>query len=101
MTICVKLISCNNDLSSINDYLIEVDSINAPDSVISDKPFDVIFFGIVGLNTCQMFKTFNISYNDNDVNIEAWGTDNSNGNGYVGEAFVGEDITIVKHIIVK
>ena len=96
VTVCVKLISCNNDFSSTNDYLIGVDSINAPDSVLSDKPFDIVFFGIAGLNTCQKFKTFNISYNYKDVNIEAWGTDDSNGNP-CGEGIVylnGQIVTL-------
>jgi hypothetical protein len=79
VTICIKLSSCNTDPNSANDYLLKVDSVHAPDSVISNKPFDVMFFGIVGLNTCQQFKTFNIAYNNNDVNIEAWGSDNRNG----------------------
>ncbi len=92
----VKLVSCKLDSSGANDYLIRVDSIHAPDSVISEKSFDVFFFGIVGLNTCQHFKTFNIGYYNNDVNIEAWGTDLSNG-GTCGDAIVylnGQKLTL-------
>ena len=83
--ICVKLLSCKSDTSGANDYLIDVDSIHAPDSVIANKAFDIVFFGVAGLNTCQHFKTFNIGYNQNDVHIEAWGTDDSNGRA-CGEA---------------
>lgn len=123
VTICIKLLSCNNDSNSANDYLVKIDSIHAPDSAISNKPFDVVFYGIVGLNTCQQFKTFNIVYNNNDVNIEAWGTDDSNG-APCGEGIVSlnghkvtlslfrpgsyrvavnepNDLTLVKQIIVK
>ena len=119
----MKLSSCKNDSFSANDYLIKVDSIHSPDSVISNNPFDVVFFGIVGFNTCQQFKTFNTVYNNNDVNIEAWGTDNSNG-ALCGEGIVyldghkvtlsffqkgsyrievnePNDIALVKQIIVK
>lgn len=78
LIICVKLISCKSDSSGANDYLIDVDSIHAPDSVIANTEFDVAFFGIAGLNSCQHFKTFNIGYNKNDIIIEAWGTDERN-----------------------
>jgi hypothetical protein len=119
----MKLLSCNNDSFSTNDYKIKVDSIHSPDSVLSNKPFEVVFYGIVGLNKCQQFKTFNIVYNNNDVNIEAWGTDNSNGTP-CGEGIIyldgrkvtislfrqgsyrvvvnePNDLTLVKQIVVK
>jgi hypothetical protein len=94
--ICMRFLSCKDDLSSTNDYLVQVDSIHVQDTVISDKALNVVFFGIVGLNTCQRFKTFNINYNNNDVQIEAWGTDNSNG-GVCGEGIVylnGQQVTL-------
>lgn len=76
--------------------MINVDSIHTPDSVIANKAFDVIFFGIAGLNTCQHFKTFNTVYNNNEIHIEAWGTDESNG-GACGEAIeylTGQKLTL-------
>src|ERR1700693_3910005 len=95
-TICMKLFSCKNDLSSANDYLIKVDSIHAPDSILSNNPFEIVFFGIAGLNTCQSFKTFNIKFNNKDVHIESWGTDNSDGNP-CGEGIIylsGQKVTL-------
>jgi len=120
---CTNFFSCNNYSSVANDYLIRVDSIHAPDSVIQNEGFDVVFFGIIGLNTCQHFKSFNIDYNNKDVHIEAWGTDNSKGE-ICGEGIVylngqkvtiklypsgtyrikitdPNDITLVKQIVVK
>ena len=74
---CIMLFSCNLDQSSNNDFLIKVDSIHTPDSVVSNTTFDIVFFGTIGFDKCTSFKTFNQTYNNNDVDIEAWGTYNS------------------------
>jgi hypothetical protein len=123
VVIWITFLSCRNDSASSNDYLIKVDSIHSPDSTISNKPIDVVLYGIVGLNTCQHFKTFNIAYNKNDVHLEAWGTDIFNGSPcgegitYLDEQKVTlslfspgvyrivvrepDDLTLVKQIIVR
>ena len=73
------LFSCNlNQNSSSNDFLIRVDSIHAPDTVVSNTPFNVVFFGTIGFNECASFKTFNrTDENTFNIGIEAWGTYNS------------------------
>ena len=75
---CIMLFSCNLDQnSSSNDYLIRVDSIHAPDTVVSNTAFNVVFFGTIGFDECASFKTFNRTDNGYDIGIEAWGTYNS------------------------
>ena len=74
---CIMLFSCNLDQSSNNDFLIKVDSIHAPDTVVANSTFDVVFFGTIGFDECTSFKTFNRTDSNNDIDIEAWGTYNS------------------------
>jgi hypothetical protein len=73
--------SCSNDDSGgTSDFLIKVDSIHCPDSVVANTRFDIEFFGVIGFNGCFSFKTFNQHIFDYDILIEAWGTyDNSSG----------------------
>lgn len=75
ITLFIFLISCRNDLNNnSNDFLVLVDSINAPDTVRYSAPFDINFYGTVGFNTCERFISFKVTIQDNDINIEAWGT---------------------------
>jgi hypothetical protein len=78
LAICALLASCSNANNTYTDFLIKVDSIHCPDSVISNASFDIEFFGIIGFNGCYSFKTFNQRLADNDITIEAWGTYDSN-----------------------
>jgi hypothetical protein len=73
--------SCGDgDSGGYSDFLIKVDSIHCPDSVMPNTRFDIEFFGVVGFNGCYSFKTFNQHVSDFDILIEAWGTyDNSSG----------------------
>jgi hypothetical protein len=71
---CLLFLSCKNELSSSSDFLIRVDSVRAPLSVSSGTSFDVEFFGTVGYDECNSFKTFNKVNNNNKIIIEAWGT---------------------------
>jgi len=71
---CLIFFSCRNDLSSNSDFLIHVDSIRVPETVIQAKSFDIEFFGVIGFNGCYSFKTFNRVVKGNEITIEAFGT---------------------------
>jgi hypothetical protein len=81
LTTCAMIASCGDDDSGGNsDFMIKVDSIHCPDSVMPNTRFDIEFFGVIGFNGCYSFKTFNQHVSDFDILIEAWGTyDNSSG----------------------
>jgi hypothetical protein len=72
----IILLSCQNKLNPIQDFLIKVDSIHAPDTVVAGSRFDIEFFGTIGFNGCVSFKTFNQIVKKNAIVIEAWGNDN-------------------------
>jgi hypothetical protein len=66
--------SCTLKDPTGNDFLIKVDSIHCPDSVIANVSFDIEFYGTVGFNDCFRFKTFNPKINDKKTTIQTWGT---------------------------
>jgi hypothetical protein len=72
--IFIGLLSCHDDSSSSNDFLVKVDSFRVADAVTSATPFNVDFYGTIGLNGCYSFKTFNRVVKGNDITIEVWGT---------------------------
>ena len=74
----LNIASCKKELSTSSDFLIPVDSIKVPNVVISEKPFDVEFFGTISYNGCVSFKTFNTIMNHNEIIIEAWATYDKN-----------------------
>ena len=56
ITLCFFLKSCSLDQNNNNDFLIKVDSIHVADTLASAVPFDIEFYGTVGLNGCANFK---------------------------------------------
>ena len=82
------LFSCNLNQNTNNDFLIRVDSIHAPDTVVANTSFDVVFFGTIGFDECSSFKTFNRTDINNDIDIEAWGTYNNSTSGGCPPAMV-------------
>ncbi|HUX59375.1 MAG TPA: hypothetical protein VMV77_20550 [Bacteroidales bacterium] len=80
ITISFFLRSCLSEPYSYQDFLIKVDSIQIPDTITLNIPFDIKFFGTIGFDGCYSFKTFNQTVIDNDITIETWGTyENING----------------------
>jgi hypothetical protein len=74
ITLCFFLKSCLKEPSIYSDFLIKVDSIHVRDTLASAVPFDIEFFGTIGYNGCNSFKTFDQTINDKDIKIGAWGT---------------------------
>lgn len=66
--------ACVDKLKSQNDFLIPVDSVQIPEVITANTPFDIKFFGTIGANGCHSFKTFNRTIKKNEIIIEAWGT---------------------------
>jgi len=80
ITLCFFLNSCLKEQSIYSDFLIKVDSIHVRDTLASAVPFDIEFFGTVGLDGCHIFKVFNQTIKANEITIGAWGTyENKNG----------------------
>ena len=80
ITLCFFLKSCLNEENASNDFLIKVDSIHVADTIASAVQFDIEFFGTIGYNGCNSFKTFNQTIYDKNIAIGAWGTyENKNG----------------------
>jgi len=61
-------------------FLIKVDSIQVPENIIANEPFDIIFYGTVGTNGCKQFSDFRTEKQNNDIMIEAWGKFDKNSN---------------------
>jgi hypothetical protein len=76
----ISLSACQNKPETTTDFLIKVDSIHCPDTVMANAKFDIVFYGTVGFNGCTSFKTFNQKFDDKNITIETWGTyENFNG----------------------
>lgn len=73
MTVCFITSSCLNDTYTHNEFIIKVDSIHFPDTVKSNTPFDIEFFGTIGWDGCYSFSRFYQIINNNDIIVEAWG----------------------------
>ncbi len=71
--------SCQNNLSSSSDFMVTVDSISVPDTVMSGTAFNIEFFGTIGMDKCVSFKTFNRIDQGNNITIETWATYNDMG----------------------
>ena len=67
------LYSCKGSSYQVKEFMIKVDSIQVPNVVASNTPFDIAFFGTVGNNGCFSFEAFRQNFNNNDIYIEAWG----------------------------
>jgi hypothetical protein len=70
---CLPVLSCGNSQYKIQQYLIEVKKISLPDYIYAKKPFDITFYGVVGVNGCCSFDTFKVTDNDKEIYVEAWG----------------------------
>ncbi|MGQ7870150.1 hypothetical protein [Sunxiuqinia sp. sy24] len=59
-------------------FLIRVDSIQVPDNITINEPFDMRLYGTIGTNGCYQFLQFETKQQGNNITIKAWGKfDNS------------------------
>jgi hypothetical protein len=74
ITICFIINSCLGESYIHEEFLIKVDSIHVTDTAASNVPFDIEFFGTIGLDGCYYFTRYYQTSNNNDIIIEAWGS---------------------------
>ncbi|HUX96201.1 MAG TPA: hypothetical protein VMV47_10760 [Bacteroidales bacterium] len=66
--------SCAMKTTTIEPYLIKIDSLHAPDTVNVKTLFTIEIYGYVGPSKCYMFeKAYNHTNDQNEITIEAWG----------------------------
>jgi len=66
-----------DDKPEYTEFLIKVDKIEISNSLSSNVPFEISFFGIIG-NGCDSFLKFEKSKSNNEILISVWG------NHYIG-----------------
>jgi hypothetical protein len=79
--ICLSSLMLLSILSSCEDkhdpnyesFLIQVDSIQTPDNITINEPFDIIFYGTIGTNGCYQLSRFETEKHGNNITINAWG----------------------------
>jgi hypothetical protein len=54
-------------------FLIKVDSIQVPDNIAVNEPFELKLYGTIGHSGCSQFSQFKTEEQGNDIMIEAWG----------------------------
>lgn len=67
-----SLSSCKQE-NEYDYFLIKIDSVYIPDSVILNETFQIKLFGFIGHNGCHSFNEFVLKRENQVVNIEAWG----------------------------
>ncbi len=66
--------SCGMKSTTIEPYLIKIDSLHAPDTVRVKTLFIIEIYGYVGPSKCYNFeKAYNYTNDQNEITIEAWG----------------------------
>ncbi len=66
------LVSCNHK-PDYRLFMIQVDSIQVPNTLTANSPFDINFFGTIAGDGCHSFSNFNVQLDNNNLLIEAWG----------------------------
>jgi hypothetical protein len=74
-----------DDDNDTNEYLIQIDSIQIPDTIDFGSLLDVDFYGLVGTTDCHAFSRFEqlepvASDPQNSIRIQTLGVYNDNGN---------------------
>ena len=73
----VIIYSCQDEIS-YHYFIIEVDQIIAPDTIVMNETFDICLSGLIGVNGCYQFSEFKTTEKENELLIEAWGKINKN-----------------------
>ena len=67
--------SCSLDTKTVEPYLIQVDSIMAPDTVTPKTVFEIRLYGIVGPSSCySLEKVYCFVTEQKDITVEVRGT---------------------------
>ncbi len=66
--------SCKKENEPNYEYfLIKVDSVNVPESITANTPFEIDFFGTIGTNGCFQFSQFETNIFEKEIQIKVWG----------------------------
>lgn len=68
----ILLIGACENKADYKSYLVKVDSVQVPDIISSNNPFEIKFYGIISDNGCDSFTNFNVKEESNNILIEAW-----------------------------
>lgn len=62
-----------SDSPQVDNYIIKIDSIVVPDTILFGNNLIVKFYGKVGENGCYAFYKFDVDYELNTTSITSWG----------------------------
>lgn len=64
--------SCQKD--EVYEYfLIQVDSVSIPETILANQPFELEFYGYIGHNGCYSFSKYVLEQQNKTIGVEAWG----------------------------
>jgi len=66
------LTSCEKQEDSENLFLVSVDSVRIPETILVNTSFDVSCYGTIGTNGCNRFSHFVSEEKNNIITIETW-----------------------------
>ncbi len=64
--------SCQKD-EDYEYFLIQVDSVSIPETILANQSFELEFFGYIGHNGCYSFSEFVSEKQNRTILVEAWG----------------------------
>jgi hypothetical protein len=64
--------SCQKD-EDYEYFLIQVDSVSIPETILANQPFELEFYGYIGHNGCYSFSKFVSEKQNKTILFETWG----------------------------
>lgn len=65
--------SCNKEESPGEEYIIPIDSIIHPDTIIAGEKLSIAYYGILGTSDCYSFYRFDVNFDQDIINTTAIG----------------------------
>jgi len=74
LSLIFTFLSCKEEAHpEYEQFLIRIDSVKVPESIVTNKPFDIEFYGTVGTNGCYKFREFKTEKTESEIFVETWG----------------------------
>jgi hypothetical protein len=77
LIVCVVLsaLNCSSDPQGprIREFIIEVDSLQAPVTISRDEPLEIQFYGTIGPDLCYVFDRFAAEQTNTRIDLRLWG----------------------------
>ena len=67
-----SLTSCQQE-NDPEHFLIKIDSVYIPETIIPNEAFEIEFFGYIGHNGCYSFNEFVLNNQNKNITVEVWG----------------------------